>query len=265
MWLLGSGIVSVGTTRSIPVVRENRIGVSDVLINESCLQRPRVKKSYMRTRLSYASTCTQETNDNCAVGTTRRETTVHVTASTRMDPALLAAFQRGEPRGVRAIYREYGGLVYAVAHHVLGEHGLAEEAAQQTFVRAWQTADRFDIDREPAAWLATIAKRIAIDIYRREARRPASALADVAANDPAIVSLPPDLDTLDAVWHVRRAIDALPSEEALIVRLHHLDGLTHHEISKELGIALGTVKSRSHRAHRRLAALLGHLRSRPHE
>jgi RNA polymerase sigma factor (sigma-70 family) len=102
-------------------------------------------------------------------------------------------------------------------------------------------------------------------VYRREARRPASALDDVAADDPALVSLPPDLDTLDAVWHVRRAIDALPREEATIVRLQHLDDLTHNEIAEELDIALGTVKSRSHRAHRKLTALLGHLRSERHD
>jgi RNA polymerase sigma-70 factor (ECF subfamily) len=182
-----------------------------------------------------------------------------------VDQAVLAAFRRGEASGVRALYREYGGLVYAVAHRVLGRHELAEEAAQQTFVRAWQAADRIDVDRDPAPWLATIAKRAAIDVYRREARRPANALNDVAADDPALVSLPPDLDALDAVWHVRRAIDALPLEEATIVRLQHLDGLTHNEISEALGIALGTVKSRSHRAHRKLAALLGHLREVPHD
>ena len=182
-----------------------------------------------------------------------------------VDPATLAAFRRREAGGVRALYREYGRLVYAVAHRVLGQHDLAEEAAQETFVRAWKAADRFDVDRDPASWLATIAKRAAIDVYRREARRPTSALSDVAANDPALVSLPPDLDTLDAVWHVRRAIDELPPEEAAIVRLQHLDGMTHSEISETLGIAVGTVKSRSHRAHRKLAALLGHLRSQPHD
>jgi len=202
---------------------------------------------------------------NSARAVSMRPTTAFAVASGRVDQALLAAFRRGEASGVRALYREYGRLVYAVAHRVLGHHELAEEAAQQTFVRAWQAADRIDIDRDPAAWLATIAKRAAIDVYRREARRPAKALDDVAGDDPALVSLPPDLDTLDAVWHVRRAIDTLPPEEATIVRLQHLEGLTQNEIAKELGIALGTVKSRSHRAHRKLAALLGHLRSQPHD
>jgi RNA polymerase sigma factor (sigma-70 family) len=188
-----------------------------------------------------------------------------VVASPRVDQSLVAAFRRREASGVRAFYRQYGRLVYAVAHRVLGQHDLAEEAAQQTFVNAWRAADRIDVERDPVAWLATIAKRAAIDVYRREARRPASALDDVASDDPALVSLPPDLDALDAVWHVRRAIDALPRDEATVVRLQHLEGLTHNEISEELGIALGTVKSRSHRAHQKLAALLGHLREVPHD
>jgi RNA polymerase sigma factor (sigma-70 family) len=186
-------------------------------------------------------------------------------ATVRVDEAVLSAFRRGEASGIRALYREYGRLVYAVAHRVLGQHDLAEEATQQTFVRAWQAAERIDVDRDPAPWLATIARRVAIDVHRREARRPTSALHDIAADDPALVSLPPDLDALDAVWHVRRAIDELPIEEATVIRLQHLDGFTQEQISRELGIALGTVKSRSHRAHRKLAALLGHLRSRPHD
>ena len=182
---------------------------------------------------------------------------------TAIDRDELEAFRRGDPSAVRTLYREYGRLVYAVAVRVLGRNDLAEDATQQTFVRAWQAADRIDVDRDPAAWLATISKRTAIDIYRREARRPKRALADVPANDPALVTLPPDLGALDAVWHVRRAIDELPHDEATVVRLQHLDGLTQHEIAEQLGVALGTVKSRSHRAHQRLATILGHLREAP--
>jgi RNA polymerase sigma factor (sigma-70 family) len=225
----------------------------------------RVEKRSMPTQSLHARVLMHGAGGSPRAGPAHRAAAASVVASPRVDHALLVSFQHGEPSGVRALYREYGRLVYAIAHRVLGRHHLAEEAAQQTFVRAWQAADQIDVDRDPAPWLATIAKRTAIDVYRREARKPASALHDVAADDPALVSLPPDLGTLDAVWHVRRAIDALPRDEATIVRLQHLAGLTHNEISEELGIALGTVKSRSHRAHRKLAALLGHLRSQPHD
>lgn len=175
-------------------------------------------------------------------------------------PAELDAFQRREPSAIRVLYQEYGRLVFAVAYRVLGRRDLAEDATQETFVRAWQAADGFDVGREPAAWLATIAKRAAIDIHRREARRPASNVVDVAADDPAVVTLPPDLGSVDAVWQVRQAIDRLTPDEATIVRMHHLDGLTHAQIAERLGVAIGTVKSRSHRAHARLASLLGHLK-----
>jgi RNA polymerase sigma-70 factor (ECF subfamily) len=150
--------------------------------------------------------------------------------------------------------------VYPGAHPVLGLYELADEAVQQTFVRAWHAADRFVITRNPAPWLATIARRVAIDIQRSEGRRPTISLAGVATDDRAVVSRPPDLETLATIWHVRRAIDTLPPDEATIVRLSHLEGMTHAQIAEKLGIALGTVKSRSHRAHRKLATLLGHLR-----
>ena len=150
--------------------------------------------------------------------------------------------------------------MYAVAFRVLGSHDLAEDAVQQTFVRAWQAADRLDAARDPAAWLATISKRVAIDIYRSGARRSATSLSELASDDGAVVSISPDLDALDDAWNVRRAIDALTPEEATIVRLQHLDGMTHTQIARALGISLGTVKSRSHRAHQKLAVSLGHLR-----
>jgi RNA polymerase sigma factor (sigma-70 family) len=177
-----------------------------------------------------------------------------------VERAVLEAFRRGDGDAVRELYRAYGRLIYAVARRALGREDLAEEAVQQTFVRAWGAAARLDVERDPAAWLATIARRIAIDIQRREARRATDALELVATDHPAVVTAPPDAATVDAVWHVRRAIDALPAEEADVVRLQHLEGFTHTEIAGRLGIAVGTVKSRSHRAHVRLAGCLGHLR-----
>jgi RNA polymerase sigma-70 factor (ECF subfamily) len=181
------------------------------------------------------------------------------------DRAVVEAFRRGDEAAVRTLYGVYGRLVFAVAHRVVGRTDLAEEAVQQTFVQAWQAADRFDVERDPASWLATIARRVAIDLHRREARRSTVELGTVGTDDRAVVSLPPDLEALDAVWQVRRAIDELPPDEASVVRLQHLDGMTHTEIAGVLGIAVGTVKSRSHRAHRTLARLLGHLRSDAHD
>ena len=175
-------------------------------------------------------------------------------------PEELAAFRAGDPNGVRAVYREYGRLVFAVAHRTLGSRELAEEATQQTFVKAWQAAMDFEPTRELGPWLATIARRAAIDLYRREARRRTEPLPDGGAEPASVIGLPDGVERAYDLWTVRQAIDELPNEEREIIRLQHLEELTQAEVAERLGLPVGTVKSRSFRAHRRLAARLGHLR-----
>ena len=143
---------------------------------------------------------------------------------------------------------------------MLGDRGLAEEATQQTFVKAWRAAQSFDEQRELGPWLAAIARPVAIDLYRREALRAADPIESVPAGDPALLANPKSAEAIYDVWEVRDAVAQLPPDEQEVVRLQHLDGFTHAQIAERLGVALGTVKSRSFRAHKRLAALLGHLR-----
>ncbi len=177
-----------------------------------------------------------------------------------VDDLTAAGFRAGEPDAVRAVYHAYGRQVFMVAQRVLGNRSLAEEATQQCFVQAWRASATFEPGREFAPWLATIARRVAIDIHRREARRPTSQLDDASELHAALISMQPSADEISDAWAVRAAIDALPSAEREIVRLQHLGQLTHPEIAQQLQIPLGTVKSRSYRAHRMLAAMLGHLR-----
>ncbi len=150
--------------------------------------------------------------------------------------------------------------MYAVAYRILAGRGLAEEATQQTFLKAWRSAGSVDPSRELGPWLATIARRVSIDIYRREAHRAVRPLDAVPEDDPALVS--PAIAVEDAydVWEVRRAVSLLPADEREVGRAQHFEGLTHEQIAARLGIPVGTVKSRSFRAHRRLASELGHLR-----
>jgi len=176
------------------------------------------------------------------------------------DRLLAEALQRGEQDAVRELYDRFGGLVFAVSLRVLGDRQRAEEASQQTFLQAWRHADRFEPGRDFAPWLATIARRAAIDIGRREARRPTDALDDARADDGALAHSDPSAEGVERVWAVRAAIDQLEPTDRELVRLQHLESLTHAEIADRLGIAIGTVKSRSFRAHRRLSQKLGHLR-----
>jgi RNA polymerase sigma factor (sigma-70 family) len=159
------------------------------------------------------------------------------------------------------VFRAYGRLVYTVAFGVLGNRGLAEEATQQAFLKAWRGASSLDENRDMGPWLATIARRVAIDVFRSEAHRSANPIASVASGDPALVSQPESAEAICDVWEVRRAVTELPAEEQDVVRLQHFEGLTHTQIAVRLKLSEGTVKSRSFRAHKRLAAQLVHLRA----
>ena len=180
-------------------------------------------------------------------------------AGREVDVRVRKRFRDGDPDAVRVVYRAYGALVYGVAFRVLRDRPLCEEATQQTFLRAWQAAAAFDASRELGPWLATIARRVAIDLHRREAIRAAEPLDTAPADDPGLVTRPLT-DAVLEVWEVRRAISTLPDEQREVVRLQHFEGLAHEQIAARLRVPVGTVKSRSHRAHRRLALELGHLR-----
>jgi RNA polymerase sigma factor (sigma-70 family) len=183
-----------------------------------------------------------------------------MTAGMEVDE-VVARFKTGSAEGTAALYARYGRLVFVVALRILGDRGLAEDATQQTFVQAWRHAGDVERGRDPGPWLATIARRVAIDITRRERRRPTVPLSDDSAGDAAITVLPPDAETMWRSWRIREAVDALEPREREVVRLQHQSGLTHVEIAEQLGIAVGTVKSRSFRAHRSLAAALADLRA----
>ncbi len=173
--------------------------------------------------------------------------------------ALSAGFAARDPESIRAVYQRYSRLVYTVTYQVLGDAGLAEDATQQSFLQAWRAADTFNTDRELGPWLCMIARRVAIDVYRRERRHRGHQQLDPA--DPALVTHPPSADQLADVWEVRQALDRLPDADRELIRLQHYRGLTQIEVAQHLEIPVGTVKSRTYRAHRRLAKLLGHLRA----
>jgi len=184
---------------------------------------------------------------------------MHATAYRRVvmvtpDTELVARFVTGDPEAVRDLYRRYARPMYAVALRSLGDRGLAEEAVQQSFLQAWRAADRFDPHREVAPWLFTITRRVAVDLFRRERRH-----SNQGPLDDRLAEHPPGFEAAWTTWEVRRALNGMPPDERAVVEATHFLGLTHEETAAKLGIPVGTVKSRSHRAHRRLAELLLHL------
>jgi RNA polymerase sigma-70 factor, ECF subfamily len=171
------------------------------------------------------------------------------------DADLGARFAAGDEAAVRAVYARYAGPILTVAMGTLGRRELADEVVQTTMLKAWRAAASFDPARDLAPWLYAIARRAAIDVYRREKR---SAGLDELTDDQVAV-VPLSFERTWEAWEVRSALDELPDDEREVVRLAHFLGLTQSQIAERLDVPLGTVKSRSSRAHRRLASLLAHV------
>lgn len=171
---------------------------------------------------------------------------------------LVAGFIAGDPDAVRAIYQRFARPVATVARSVVGnDQTLIDDVVQQTFTKAWQASHTIDPARDLAPWLYAIARRTAIDAVRYE-RRPTR--GDHAPEADAAVGAPSMEQTWEA-FQVRQALDTLPDDERTVLLLSHVGGLSHPEIADRLGVPVGTVKSRSHRALRRLGASLQHLRT----
>jgi RNA polymerase sigma-70 factor (ECF subfamily) len=188
------------------------------------------------------------------MGSTEKGTTGGA-APAALPRELVEGFRAGRVEALGAVYDRYHRPVWSMCLRVLRDPVLAEDAAQDAFLRAWRAASSFDPDRELAPWLFTIARHSAVDVQRREARPTLGGHDD--EQDVAVRS--PGIETAWEAWEVRCALDELPEEERAVVKLAHFEEYTHREIAEALDVPVGTVKSRSHRAHRRLAVRLAHL------
>jgi RNA polymerase sigma-70 factor (ECF subfamily) len=137
---------------------------------------------------------------------------------------------------------------------------MAEEVVQETMVNIWRKASQFDATKASAStWIFTIARNLRIDLIRR-ANRPAPDM-----NDPAMVPEPeptaPELISREQEANrLKRAVAKLPAEQQEVLRLAFFEDKAHAEVATELGLPLGTVKSRIRLAFGRIRTELGESR-----
>jgi RNA polymerase sigma-70 factor, ECF subfamily len=163
--------------------------------------------------------------------------------------ALVAAGDSGV--ALRRLYHRYERRLYGFGLRLLGEQGLAEELVQETWVRLWQSAWRFDPDRGTVrAFLFTIARRVAVDLYRR----PSSRKLGAEVEDAGAVEAAAD-QVLLAVT-VRDAMESLSPAHREVLELVYDEDLKLADIAERLDVPLGTVKTRAHHALRGLRRAL---------
>jgi RNA polymerase sigma-70 factor (ECF subfamily) len=172
----------------------------------------------------------------------------------QQDWMLMQRVGHGDETAMSELYDRFVGLVYKASRQVLPSRAEAEDAVQETFVRLWQTADRFDPHRARlVTWVMLITRRHLIDRLRRKSARPEQLGFDASMEALGPVSEPPklpggehDLDVL------RRRIDELPELQRVVIERTYLQGFTLREVSEQLGAPLGTVKSALSRGLARL-------------
>lgn len=150
----------------------------------------------------------------------------------------------GTDDGVRAVYAAHGPELYRFALRSLGDTGLAEEAVQETFVRAWQAADRFD-DRLGSlrTWLFAIVRNVVIDLSRARSVRPR--LHDGASGEIDLTAATrDDVDRALAAWQVEEALRRVGDEHRVALVEVHYKGRSYAEVAADLSVPVGTVKSR---------------------
>lgn len=153
-------------------------------------------------------------------------------------------------RDVREAYAAHASELYGFAMRSLGDSGLAEEAVQETFVRAWRAGDRFDPQiGSLRTWLFAILRNVVIDLGRARAIRPAVADGGV---EPSVEPL----DEALLAWQVEEAMRRIGDDHRRILIETYYRGRPYAEVARELGVPEGTVKSRVYYGLRALRVAL---------
>jgi RNA polymerase sigma factor (sigma-70 family) len=167
------------------------------------------------------------------------------------DDALLAGMAAGDREAAAIFVRRHAAAVTGAAFQVVRDRAMAEDVAQEAFLKAWRAAATYDPRRGSArAWLLSISRNAAIDLVRvrRAAPLGPDALTGLLAG-AAILSAPDDhlVEQAEAV-EVRHALDRLPEDQRRAVLLAAVAGLSAAQVGEIEGVPLGTAKSRIRKA-----------------
>ena len=164
------------------------------------------------------------------------------------DESLIAGMASGDATAVTTLVHRYQARLYGLALRVTEDSGLAEEVAQDAFVRAWRYATTYDARRGRVdTWLLTIARNLSMDAVRPRRDHPVD--PDRLPLDQMGMPAEPEYEQAE---HLRAGLRSLPAEQARPIVLAAVYGLTAREIAEKEGIPLGTAKTRIRRGLTRL-------------
>jgi RNA polymerase sigma-70 factor (ECF subfamily) len=142
-------------------------------------------------------------------------------------------------RDVREAYAAHSGELYGFAVRSLGDAGLAEEAVQETFLRAWKAGERYDPEiGSLRTWLFAILRNVVIDMGRARASRPR--VGPEAGIEPSVEPLEQAL----VAWQVEEAMRRIGEDHRRVLLETHFRARPYAEVAEEMGVPEGTIKSR---------------------
>lgn len=177
--------------------------------------------------------------------------------SSSFEDLIVAIGARQDRSAFAALFAHFAPRVKAYLVRTGSDSSGADELTQEVMLLVWRKAERYDPAQANAAtWIFTIARNKRIDKFRRERH------LDFDPDDPTLAPEPERLpdDRLEAVEQAEklsRAIATLPDEQGALLKLAFYEGKSHSIIAAEVGLPLGTVKSRLRLALARLRANLG--------
>lgn len=162
------------------------------------------------------------------------------------DAALMRAFAARDPAAAEELYRRFASRIYGLGVVMLGGDAAAQDLVQDTFVKLWRSAGRYDPARgRLETWILLVARSLAIDALRRRVL-DARALDRTAVRGEASPEPGPEdhATTADLSERARRAMEALSAGQRAALELAYFGGKTSAEVAELEGIPIGTAKTR---------------------
>lgn len=172
------------------------------------------------------------------------------------EPELILAIKNKQPKGAEALYEMYSSNLYRVIYKIVKHQELAEDILQQVFLRIWQSIDQYHIQRGKLyTWMITIASNLSKDALRTRSYKNQSTHSDIDAVSFDVDNQHHSVMNIEHIG-IRESLGSLKTAQREILQLIYFQGYTHVEAADELGIPLGTVKTRWSQGIRKLRQLL---------
>jgi len=178
--------------------------------------------------------------------------------STIADQALISAYLEGDERAFEVLVSRYQNKLVNYVNRLVQDYDLAVDLSQEAFIRVYRNADRYQGRYQFSTWLYRIATNLAIDEIRRRQRKGRALIHQVVdwvigedgkCELPDTRPSPEDNANLsEELQQLQAAVDSLPEKYRLAFVLKEVQEFSYEEVARVLGVSLGTVKSRVHRA-----------------